>query len=53
MAWMERTSVSTALSSAGVKTVQAVREGHALVSPGLPFGRPSVPPSAHRLIGLA
>jgi iron complex transport system substrate-binding protein len=35
------------------KTVRAVRDGHALVSPALPFGWVEEPPSINRLIGLA
>ena len=35
------------------KAVRAVREGHALVSPSLPFGWVEEPPSINRLIGLA
>jgi iron complex transport system substrate-binding protein len=35
------------------KTVRAVREGHAVVSPSLPFGWVEEPPSINRLIGLA
>jgi iron complex transport system substrate-binding protein len=35
------------------KTVRAVREGHAVVSPALPFGWVEEPPSINRLIGLA
>ncbi len=35
------------------KTVRAVREGHAVVAPALPFGWVEEPPSINRLIGLA
>jgi iron complex transport system substrate-binding protein len=35
------------------KTVRAVREGHALIAPSLPFGWVEEPPSINRLIGLA
>jgi iron complex transport system substrate-binding protein len=35
------------------KSVRAVREGHALVAPALPFGWVEEPPSINRLIGLA
>jgi iron complex transport system substrate-binding protein len=35
------------------KTVRAVRDGHAMVSPALPFGWIEEPPSINRLIGLA
>nr|WP_294566647.1 ABC transporter substrate-binding protein [uncultured Rhodopila sp.] len=35
------------------KTVRAVRDGRALVSPALPFGWVEEPPSINRLIGLA
>jgi iron complex transport system substrate-binding protein len=35
------------------KTVRAVRDGHALVSPAVPFGWVEEPPSINRLIGLA
>lgn len=35
------------------KTVRAVREGHVLVSPSLPFGWVEEPPSINRLLGLA
>ena len=34
-------------------TVRAVRQGHAVVSPSLPFGWVEEPPSINRLIGLA
>jgi iron complex transport system substrate-binding protein len=39
--------------SADWKTVRAVREGHVLVSPGMPFGWVEEPPSINRLAGLA
>jgi iron complex transport system substrate-binding protein len=35
------------------KAVRAVREGHAVVAPALPFGWVEEPPSINRLIGLA
>ncbi len=35
------------------KSVRAIREGHALVAPGLPFGWIEEPPSINRLLGLA
>lgn len=35
------------------RTVRAVREGHALVAPSLPFGWVEEPPSINRLLGLA
>jgi iron complex transport system substrate-binding protein len=35
------------------KTVRAVRDGHALVAPSLPFGWVEEPPSINRLISLA
>ncbi len=35
------------------KSVRAVREGHALISPHLPFGWVEEPPSINRLVGLA
>jgi iron complex transport system substrate-binding protein len=35
------------------KTVRAVREGHVLIAPSLPFGWVEEPPSINRLIGLA
>jgi iron complex transport system substrate-binding protein len=35
------------------KTLRAVRDGHAMVSPALPFGWVEEPPSINRLIGLA
>lgn len=35
------------------KAVRAVREGHALVAPALPFGWVEEPPSINRLLGLA
>ena len=35
------------------QTVRAVREGHVLVSPSLPFGWVEEPPSINRLAGLA
>ena len=43
----------TIATSAAWKTVRAVREGHALVAPSLPFGWVEEPPSINRLIGLA
>nr|WP_294527805.1 ABC transporter substrate-binding protein [uncultured Rhodopila sp.] len=43
----------TLLHSDAWTTVQAVRDGHALVSPALPFGWIEEPPSINRLIGLA
>ncbi|HEX3995116.1 MAG TPA: ABC transporter substrate-binding protein [Acetobacteraceae bacterium] len=43
----------TIARSAAWKTVRAVREGHALVAPSLPFGWIEEPPSVNRLIGLA
>jgi iron complex transport system substrate-binding protein len=43
----------TLQDSAAWKTVRAVREGHALVAPSLPFGWVEEPPSINRLIGLA
>jgi iron complex transport system substrate-binding protein len=33
--------------------VRAVREGHAVVAPSLPFGWLEEPPSINRLLGLA
>ncbi len=35
------------------KSVRAIREGHALVAPALPFGWVEEPPSINRLLGLA
>jgi iron complex transport system substrate-binding protein len=35
------------------KSVRAIREGHALIAPSLPFGWVEEPPSINRLIGLA
>lgn len=35
------------------KTVRAVRQGHALIAPSLPFGWVEEPPSVNRLVGLA
>ena len=35
------------------RALRAVREGHAVVAPGLPFGWIEDPPSINRLIGLA
>jgi iron complex transport system substrate-binding protein len=35
------------------RAVRAVREGHALVAPSLPFGWLEEPPSINRLLGLA
>ena len=35
------------------RTVRAVRDGHAMVAPSLPFGWVEEPPSINRLIGLA
>jgi len=43
----------TIAHSAAWKSVRAVREGHALVAPSLPFGWIEEPPSVNRLIGLA
>jgi iron complex transport system substrate-binding protein len=44
---------ATLAQSAAWKTVRAVREGHATVSPSLPFGWVEEPPSINRLLGLA
>jgi iron complex transport system substrate-binding protein len=35
------------------KSVRAIREGHAVVAPALPFGWIEEPPSVNRLLGLA
>jgi iron complex transport system substrate-binding protein len=35
------------------KSVRAIRDGHALVAPSLPFGWVEEPPSINRLLGLA
>jgi iron complex transport system substrate-binding protein len=35
------------------RAVRAVREGHALVAPSMPFGWVEEPPSINRLLGLA
>ena len=35
------------------KSVRAIREGHALVAPALPFGWVEEPPSINRLLGVA
>jgi iron complex transport system substrate-binding protein len=35
------------------KSVRAIREGHALIAPSLPFGWVEEPPSINRLLGLA
>jgi iron complex transport system substrate-binding protein len=43
----------TLVHSDAWKTVRAVRDGHALVAPALPFGWVEEPPSINRLIGLA
>jgi iron complex transport system substrate-binding protein len=43
----------TVEKSAAWKAVRAVREGHALIAPSLPFGWVEEPPSINRLIGLA
>ncbi len=42
-----------ALKSEAWQGVRAVHEGHAVVSPSLPFGWVEEPPSINRLIGLA
>jgi iron complex transport system substrate-binding protein len=39
--------------SADWQTVRAVRQGHVLVAPSLPFGWIEEPPSINRLLGLA
>jgi iron complex transport system substrate-binding protein len=39
--------------SADWKNLRAVREGHALIAPSLPFGWVEEPPSINRLLGLA
>jgi iron complex transport system substrate-binding protein len=43
----------TVAKSAEWKTMRAVREGHALIAPSLPFGWVEEPPSINRLVGLA
>jgi iron complex transport system substrate-binding protein len=43
----------TIAQSEAWKTVRAVREGHVLISPSLPFGWVEEPPSVNRLVGLA
>ena len=35
------------------RTVRAIREGHTLIAPSLPFGWIEEPPSINRLLGLA
>jgi iron complex transport system substrate-binding protein len=40
-------------ASDGWRALRAVREGHALVAPALPFGWIEEPPSLNRLLGLA
>jgi iron complex transport system substrate-binding protein len=44
---------ATVRQSEAWKTVRAVREGHVLISPSLPFGWVEEPPSINRLVGLA
>jgi iron complex transport system substrate-binding protein len=43
----------TLAHSAAWQSLRAVREGHALVAPALPFGWTDEPPSINRLLGLA
>jgi iron complex transport system substrate-binding protein len=40
-------------ASDGWRALRAVREGHALIAPALPFGWIEEPPSLNRLLGLA
>jgi iron complex transport system substrate-binding protein len=47
------TMLETVEKSAEWKAVRAVREGHAMIAPSLPFGWVEEPPSINRLIGLA
>jgi iron complex transport system substrate-binding protein len=44
---------STVMHDDAWRSVRAVREGHAYVSPALPFGWVEEPPSINRLLGLA
>ena len=44
---------TTLAQSAAWKSLPAVRDGHALVAPALPFGWIEQPPSINRLLGLA
>jgi iron complex transport system substrate-binding protein len=44
---------ATLAQSAAWRSLRAVRDGHALVAPGLPFGWVEEPPSINRLLGLA
>ena len=44
---------TTLAQSAAWKSLPAVRDGHALVAPALPFGWIEEPPSINRLLGLA
>lgn len=44
---------TTLAQSAAWKSLPAVREGHTLVAPALPFGWIEEPPSINRLLGLA
>ena len=44
---------ATLAQTEGWKSVRAVREGHAVIAPALPFGWVEEPPSINRLLGLA
>ncbi|HTW69596.1 MAG TPA: hypothetical protein VME47_06895 [Acetobacteraceae bacterium] len=44
---------ATLATSAAWQSLRAVRDGHALVAPALPFGWIEEPPSINRLLGLA
>jgi len=45
--------VETLAKTAAWKTVRAVRDGHVMMAPSLPFGWVEEPPSINRLVGLA
>jgi iron complex transport system substrate-binding protein len=44
---------TTLIESESWRSLRAVRDGHAFVAPGLPFGWIDEPPSINRLLGLA
>ena len=43
----------TVMQADAWRSVRAVRHGHVLIAPGLPFGWVEEPPSINRLLGLA
>jgi iron complex transport system substrate-binding protein len=46
-------AMQQAIQTDAWKSVRAVRDGHVLISPSLPFGWVEEPPSINRLLGLA